>query len=73
MNETPVIVYLVEVNKKYVAPVEDHTAEGIASFISRVQNGEVQRSLKSAPEVENEERHVKTFVGSNYNRIILGD
>ncbi len=49
MNEAPVIVYLVEVSKKYVAPVEDHTAEGIASFISRVTNGEVQRTLKSAP------------------------
>jgi hypothetical protein len=49
VNEAPVIVYLVEVSKKYVAPVEDHTAEGIASFISRVTNGEVQRTLKSAP------------------------
>lgn len=66
-------MYLVEVNKKYVAPAEDHTAEGIASFIARVESGEVPRTLKSAPEVENEERHVKTFVGSNYNRIILGD
>lgn len=73
MNETPVIVYLVEVNKKYVAPAGDYTAEGIASFIERVKNGEVQRTLKSAPEVENEERHVKTLVGSNYNKIILGD
>lgn len=41
VNETPIIVYLVEVNKKYVAPAEDYTAEGIASFVERVKNGEV--------------------------------
>lgn len=68
LTETPVIVVLKDARNKFVS-TEPATEEGIRTFVSKVENGEVTKLLKSAPVPENDVAPVKTLVGKNYQTI----
>lgn len=70
--ETPKVVLLREARNKYLS-TEPVTAEGIKTFVSKVESGEVSKLLKSAPVPENNDKPVKTLVGSTYKDLVLGD
>jgi protein disulfide isomerase len=67
------LVVLIDAKNKFIAAPEDISDEGIEAFVTRVQNGEVTKLLKSAPIPENDNEAVKTLVGKNYRDVVFGD
>lgn len=49
VDDTPVLIYLVDARKKYVGDASDISSEKLAAFIAQVEAGEVKPFLKSAP------------------------
>ncbi len=72
VSATPKVVLLKEARNKYLSG-ESVTVEGIQAFVAKVESGEVNKLLKSAPVPENNDKPVKTLVGSTYKSLVLGD
>lgn len=67
---TPRILYLSEKQDKYFFEGEV-TKNNLATFITRVQAGEVEPFLKSAPIPETNDEPVKIGVGKNFKSMVL--
>lgn len=63
---------LKEAKNKYIS-AEEVSADGIQTFLTKVESGEIKKHLKSAPIPENDNAAVKTLVGNNYKSVIFGD
>lgn len=72
VEETPKILLLKEARNKYLSS-EPVTAEGIKTFVAKVESGEASKLLKSAPVPESNDKPVKTLVGSTYKDLVFGD
>ena len=48
VQNTPILVYLVDATKKYIGDASDLSVESLAAFIARVEAGEIKQHLKSA-------------------------
>lgn len=70
VSTTPKVLYLGEKQDKYVFEGEI-TGESLGSFVSRVQAGEVEQYLKSAPIPETNDEPVKIGVGKNFKELVL--
>lgn len=69
-KETPQVLYMGEKNDKYNFENEI-TKENLASFIEKVQAGEIEQYLKSAPIPESNDEPVKIGVGKNFKDLVL--
>lgn len=69
-QETPQILYLGEKQDKYIFEGEA-SQEGLATFLSKVQAGEVEQYLKSAPIPEPNDEPVKVLVGKTFKPVVL--
>jgi protein disulfide-isomerase A1 len=69
-KSTPRVLYLGEKQDKYSFEGEV-TKDALASFISKVQAGEVEQFLKSAPIPESNDEPVKIGVGKNFKEMVL--
>lgn len=69
-SSTPRILYLGEKQDKYLFE-EEITKDSLASFIQRIQAGEVEQFLKSAPIPESNDEPVKVAVGKNFRELVL--
>lgn len=58
-------------NDKYFFDKEEINKENLASFIARVQAGEVEQFLKSAPIPETNDEPVKVAVGKNFKSMVM--
>lgn len=70
VSTTPRILYLGEKQDKYVFEGEV-SAESLATFVTKVQAGEVEQYLKSAPIPETNDEPVKIGVGKNFKQLVL--
>lgn len=69
-SSTPQVLYLGEKQDKYIfeGAVSKDT---LSSFVSKVQAGEVEQFLKSAPIPESNDEPVKIGVGKNFKQLVL--
>lgn len=72
-NNVPAILFLGATNDKYIWDEETITADTLASFLQRVQAGEVERFLKSAEIPETNDEPVKIIVGKTFRDIVLNN
>ncbi len=70
-NDVPAVLYLGAANDKYVYDQEEITGDNLASFLKRVQAGEVEQFLKSAEIPESNDEPVKIIVGKTFKDIVL--
>ena len=56
---------------KYRFDSDDITSENLASFIDRINKGEVEPFLKSAPIPESNDEPVKVIVGKSWNDLVM--
>lgn len=72
-NTVPSVLYLGSSNDKYLYDQEEINADNLASFLTRVQAGEVEQFLKSAEIPETNDEPVKIIVGKTFNDIVLNN
>ncbi len=60
------MLYLNEKTEKFKFESEEITAETLASFVAKVQSGEISPCLKSAPIPEPNDDPVQVVVGKNF-------
>lgn len=70
-NNVPSVLYLGATNDKYIYDQDEITSENLASFVQRVQAGEVEQFLKSAEIPESNDEPVKIIVGKSFKDIVL--
>jgi protein disulfide isomerase len=70
-ESTPAVLLLKDGTEKYRFEGDAVTAEALATFVSKVNSGEIQQFLKSAPVPEPNDEPVKVVVGSTFKQIVL--
>lgn len=70
-KNTPAVLFMGDKNDKYNFDGEEINKDTLASFVTRVQNGEVEQFLKSAPIPETNDEPVKIAVGKTFKSMIL--
>lgn len=69
-SSTPKVLYLGEKQDKYVLEGEI-SKDSLTAFVSKVQAGEVEQYLKSAPIPETNDEPVKIGVGKNFKQLVM--
>lgn len=72
-SSTPKVLFLSSKQAKYRFDGDEITSENLASFIQRVNNGEVEQFLKSAPIPESNDEPVKVVVGQTWQDLVLNN
>lgn len=70
-KSAPAILYMGAKSDKYSFDAEEISKETLASFVNRVQAGEIEQFLKSAPIPESNDEPVKIGVGKTFKSMIL--
>jgi protein disulfide isomerase len=70
-ESTPTVLLLKDGSEKYRYEDDAITAEGLATFVAKVNSGEIQPFLKSAPIPEPNDEPVKVVVGKNFKQVVL--
>lgn len=70
-KNTPTILFMGDKADKYFFDSEEINKDSISSFVSRVQAGEVEQFLKSAPIPETNDEPVKIGVGKTFKSMVL--
>ena len=67
----PQVLFMGEKNDKYNFDAEEITQDTLASFVQRIQSGELQQFFKSAPIPESNDEPVKIAVGKTFKEMVL--
>jgi protein disulfide isomerase len=67
ISSTPRVLYLNDKSLKFRFDQDDITADNLKDFIARIQSGEIEPFLKSAPIPESNDDYVKVVVGKSWN------
>lgn len=70
-SSTPKVLFLTSKQAKYRFDGDEITSDNLAAFIQRVNNGEVEQFLKSAPVPESNDEPVKVVVGQTWQDLVL--
>lgn len=70
-SSTPKVLFLTSKQGKYRFDAEEITSDNLAAFIQRVNNGEIEPFLKSAPIPESNDEPVKVVVGHSWKDVVL--
>lgn len=70
-KNVPAVLYMGDKNDKYFFDKEEINKDNLASFVARVQAGEVEQFLKSAPIPEENDHPLKVGVGKNFKSMVM--
>lgn len=68
---TPQVLYLNAKQAKFIYDATEISLDNLISFVSRVQSGEVEAFLKSAPIPASNDEPVKVIVGKQWNEWVV--
>lgn len=70
-DAAPVVLYFGAKSEKYNFDADTITSQTLAAFVTKVEAGEIEQFLKSAPIPETNDDAVKVVVGKNFKEVVL--